>query len=119
MLNDVKISMSAGGAASALPASATLDAPHQELAALRSHVDSLAAVIQATGAQAKDAEDAVILHRLQLNELTAWHNNSGRAQAEAMSAVDSKLRAELGAEFNSVKTKICAIEESLAKHHAR
>ena len=119
MLKDVKISMSAAGAASAMPASGTLDMPHQELAALRSHVDSLAAVIQATGVQAKDAEDATVLHRIQVNELTAWCNTSSRVQSEAMGAVDSKLRAELGAEFASVKEKIRIIEESLSKPDAR
>ena len=115
ILHDVKASMSAAGAAPTMLAGSVLDAPHQELAALRSHVDALAAVIQVTGTQAKYAEDATILHRVQVNELTAWCNNSSKLQAEAMATHDCKLRAELKTEFSGVMEEFKLVKEGLCR----
>jgi hypothetical protein len=115
ILTEVKMSVAAAGPAS-LPALGGVPAtPQQDLAALRGHVDGLAAAIQATSAQAKEAEDAVVLSRVQINELTAWSSNSNRQQLARVVPTDAKLREELMTEFKLVRSKFDYLEAGLCK----
>jgi len=115
ILQDVRASVMSVGAAAAPPGGVVLDTPHQEMAALRTHVDSLHAVIQAVGAQAKETEDSAIHGRVQANELTAWCNNASKKQSEAMSYLDSQLRGELRSEFGLIKAEFDTVKLGLCQ----
>jgi hypothetical protein len=115
VLTDVRASVATAGAAGPSASGGVLATPQQDLATLRGHIDGLAAAIQATSAQAKDAEDAVVLSRVQINELTAWCNNSDHRNGANVKSTDEKLREELKGEFRLVRGKFETLEAGLCK----
>ena len=111
VLSDVRASVASAPASSGT----ALAAPQQELGALRGHVDTLAAVIQATAVQAKDAEDATVLDRVKMNELTAWCNNSDQRHSAKVASQDATLRTELMTTFKMVRTEFDTLRAGLCK----
>jgi hypothetical protein len=111
VLSDVRASVASAPASSGT----ALAAPQQELGALRGHVDTLAVVIQATAVQVKDAEDAAVLDRVKMNELTAWCNNSDQRHSAKVASQDATLRTELMTTFKMVRTEFDTLRAGLCK----